>query len=273
MENKVILNIDTENGLYVIPFLDLKKLDAFTTGFENEEEMIKALNRILDLSIETKDIISIYISSDRYKKRDNDSLSCIKYSKDNFNVDSLREMFSLYLKQDHRRIRKTDVRFVNTDEMLRFQAGKPISDKGIELAVRAFLGTDYKKQRDTYFTIRNFGTIRVDKVSRNIEDTKKDELPNAVYNDEFIQYLIELASRGEDYLDKAMDELSKVDLEIISRSIEKSGLGIFDGLGGITFSLFDEDTYVLVENTGMSIEELKSIQPEMKQLSINGFSR
>ena len=56
-----------------------------------------------------------------------------------------------------------------------------------------------------------------------------------------------------------MDELSKVDLEIISRSIEKSGLGIFDGLGGITFSLFDEDTYVLVENTGMSIEELKSI--------------
>jgi len=275
MEKRVMLNIDTKNGHYVIPFLDLKKLDGFTAGFKNEEEMIETLNRILDLSIDMEDIVRIYISSDRYKERDNSSLSCIKYSGDNFNIDSLRDMFSLYLKQDHRRIRRSDVRFVNTDNMLRFQAGKPISDKGIDVAVKVFLSMDYKKQRDVYFMIRDFGSVRIDKVVRDMEDTKENDLSKSEsYNEEFIQYLVELAGRGEEYLDKAMEELSKVDLEDISRSLEKGGLGIFDSLGA-TFSEFDEDTYVLVEYTGMSIEELKSIQPDsgMKQLSIRGFSR
>ena len=271
MENRVMLNIDTENGMYVIPFLSLRKLDGFTAGFENEKELIDTLNRILNLDINLEDIISINISSDRYK----DNLSCIKYSGDNWNVDSLRDMFSLYLKQDHRRIRHNDVRHVNTDSMLRFQAGMPISDKGIDLSVRVFLGMDYKKQRDTYFMIRDFGNVRVDKVTRDMEDTKNVDLfKDEAYNNEFIQYLIELAGRGEEYLDRAMEELSKFDLEDISKALSKGGLGIYDGLGS-TFSEFDEDTYVLVEYTGMSIEELKAIQPngEMKQLSINGFNR
>lgn len=272
MENRVMLNIDTENGIYVIPFLSLKKLDGFTTGFENEKEMIDTLNRILDLDIELEDIISIYISSDNYKN----NLSCIKYSGDNWNVDSLRDMFSWYLRQDHRRIRNCDVRFVNTDSMLRFQAGKPISDKGIELAVRVFLNMDYKKQRDTYFMIRDFGTVKVDKVTREMENTKNVDLSKGeAYNDEFIQYLIELAGRGEEYLDKAMEELSLFDLEDISMALSKGGLGIYDGLGRSVFDEFDEDTYVLTLYTGMSIEELKSIQPSggMKQLSISGFNR
>lgn len=276
MEKRVMLNIKTKNGDYVIPFLDLKKLDGFTAGFGNETEMIDVLNRILDLSIEMEDVISINISSDRYKEREGSSLSCIKYSNDNWNIDSLRDVFSLYLRQNHKRIRNCDVRHVNTDSMLRFQAGMPISDKGIELAVKVFLNMDYKKQRDTYFMIRDFGNIRIDKSIREIEDTKKNNLSSSEsYNDEFIQYLIELAGRGEEYLDKAMEELSRVDLEDISRTLEKGGLGIFDGLGVLSSDIFDEDAYVLVEYTGMSIDELKSIQPSMgiEQLSISGFSR
>ena len=276
MEKRAMLNIKTINGNYVIPFLDLKKLDGFTAGFQDEEEMIGALNRILDLSIEMEEIININISSDRYKEREGSSLSCIKYSNDNWNIDSLRDVFSLYLRQNHKRIRNCDVRHVNTDSMLRFQAGMPISDKGIELAVKVFLNMDYKKQRDTYFMIRDFGNIRIDKSIREIEDTKKNNLSSSEsYNDEFIQYLIELAGRGEEYLDKAMEELSRVDLEGISRTLEKGGLGIFDGLGVLSSDNFDEDAYVLVEYTGMSIDELKSIQPSMgiEQLSISGFSR
>ena len=197
MEKRTMLNIKTINGNYVIPFLDLKKLDGFTAGFCNEEEMIGALNRVLDLSIEMEDIININISSDRYKEKNNSSLSCIKYRGDNL-------------------------------------------------------------------------------VVRDMDETKKNNLSkNESYNDEFIQYLIELASRGEEYLDKAMEELSKVDLEDISRTLEKGGLGIFDGLGEGRDVGFDEDAYVLVEYTGMSIEELKSIQPsmEMEQLFISGFGR
>ena len=137
MENRVILNIETSNGIYAIPFLDLCKLDRWTVAFSNENEMIDSLNRILGLSIDMKDIVSIYISNDRYVNRD--SLSCIKYSSENWNLDSLKDMLSLYLRQDHRRIRRCDVRFVNTSGMVRFNAGMPIDDYDIDLAVKIFL--------------------------------------------------------------------------------------------------------------------------------------
>lgn len=276
MPKRVILNINTKNGKYFLPFLDLKKIDEFTSRFENEKEMIETLNRILDLDIELEEIISINISSDKYKERESSSLSCIKYRNDNWNLDSLRDMFSLFLKQDHRRIRRTDIRFDNTDEMLRFQAGKPISDKGIDVAVKVFLCMGYEKQRDTYFMIRDFGNVKVDKVTRDMKKTYENNLFNSEsYNDDFIQYLIDLASGGEEYLDKAMEELSKVDLEDISKVLGKNELGIYDGLGNINFTEFDEDTYALIEYTGMSIKELKSLQPEcqMEQLTISGFNR
>ena len=159
--------------------------------------------------------------------------------------------------------------------MLRFQAGLPISDKGIELAVKVFLNMNYKKQRDTYFMIRNFGNIKVDKVVKEVDNSKSTDLSKTeAYNDEFIQYLIEVASRGEEYLNRAIGELSMYDLEDISRSLGNRGVDIFDGLER-PLGEFDEEAYVLVEYTGMSIEELKSIQPNggMKQLVINGFNR
>ena len=39
MENKVFLNIDTNRGLVVIPFESLRKLDLFTVGYNNKEEL------------------------------------------------------------------------------------------------------------------------------------------------------------------------------------------------------------------------------------------
>lgn len=263
MENRVILNIETSNGVYVIPFIDLYKLDRWTVVFSNEEEMINSINRILGLSIDLSDVVSIYISSDRYMDRDNNSLSNIKYSGDNWNFDSLKDMLSLYLKQDHRRIRKCDVRFVNTHEMTMFQAGYDISDRDIDLAVKIYLKDNYKKQRDMYFMIKNFGSIRTDKVGSYMEEVRRNELSKGEsINDDFIQYLIELSGRGVDYLDKAMDELSKSDLEEIERVLTKPERGIFDGFRTVDEEKsLEEDMICLVEFTGMSIEELKEIQP------------
>lgn len=278
MENRVCLNIDTRKGLYVIPFLDLKKLDCFTVGFENEEKLIDTLNKILDLSIDMEDIVSIYITGDRYKDTDNSSLSWIKYSGDNWNLDALRNGLSLYLRQDHRRIRKCDVRFVNTQGMIRFQAGNPISDNDINLAVKAFLTTGkdtYKKQRDMYFLIRDGGFVRgykVPVVKTRVNKTDLSKMES--YNDDFVQYLIELAGRGDEYLERAMEELSKVDLEDISRTLYKTEHGVIDSFRttdeGDTF----EDAYTLVEFTGMSIDELKALQSGSGQMTIdNGFKR
>ena len=261
MENKVILNIETKSGKIVIPFIGLKELDCFTMGYNNDIELIESLSKMLNLSLNVDYVLRLYITSDKYKDRKNSSLSCIKYSGDNYNIDSLGEMLSLYLKQDHRRIRNCDVRFVITDGMVKFNAGKDISDRDIDIAVKVFLKVNYKKHRDMYFMIKNFGGIRIDKLAK--EDRNRDRMHISKMStsdeDSFVQYLIELASRNEDKLDKVIDELSRVELEDISRVLEDGKNDLFDGFGnGDT----DEDLYALESLTEMNIEQIIAIQDE-----------
>lgn len=259
MENRAFLNIETKNGLIMIPFLGLKELDCFTVGFDNLEDLITSLSKILDLSLDVLDVLNIYITGSRYKKTRNSSLFYVKYSCDNYNYESLRDMFSLYLKQDHRRIRKCDIRFVTTGGIDRFLDGGEITDQEIDLAVNAFLKKDYKKMRDVYFMIKDDVSIRTLKNdSTNIERSNISSLE--AVEDSFVQNLIERASRGED-LDAIMEELSLVDLEDISSALSGSRRDIFDGLT-------DEETrdleniYSLEMLTNMSIEDIKSIQTE-----------
>ena len=111
--------------------------------------------------------------------------------------------------------------------------------------------------------IRDFGGIRIDKVGSYIEEIKKNELSKGEgINDDFVQYLVELAGKGEEYLDMAMEELSKGDLEDIGRMLSKPERGVYDGLRTVSKEeSLEEDKICLVEFTGMSIEELRDIQP------------
>lgn len=257
MGNRVFLNIETKNGLVMIPFLGLKELDYFTIGFENDEQLITSLSKMLDLSLNVEDVFRIYITGNRYKDTKNSSLLCIKYREDNYNIESLKEMFSLYLKQDHRRIKNCDIRFVVTKGMVDFIGGKSISDHDIDCAVDAFLKKDYKKQRDVYFMIKDFASIRVDKLGK-VERSRTELNMLDAEEDSFVQNLIECASRGED-VDRILDEMALIDLEDISRVLSGSKKDIFDGLTDEEVEDL-EDVYSLEALTGMSLEEIKKFQ-------------
>ena len=226
-------------------------------GYNNEIELIESINKILDLSLDISEVTDIYISGRRFKHTKNDSLSCIKYSTDNYNLDSLKEMLSLYLKQNHKRIRYCDVRFVNTEGMIKFNAGRPISDKDIELAVSIYLNSGYKKERDMYFMIKNFGTVRTEKLkesSRTRESLKE-------MDDSFVKYLIELSSRGEEQLEKALDELSKIDLEEISKVLDGKQHIPFDWLYNPKEDDSEyENRHALEVLTGLDTYEIKDLQ-------------
>ena len=263
MENKVFLNIDTKRGMVVIPFDSLKKLDLFTIGYDNELQLINSLSKILELDLKIEDVLNIYISGKRFEHTRNSSLNCIKYSSDNYNIDSLGDMLSLYLKQDHRRIRYCDVRFVKIDSMIRFNAGYQISDKDIDFAVKVFLNNkekdNYKKQRDMYFLVKKFGNVKSDKLSRGERDRLSLSEMNA-QGDSFVQYLVELAGRDNDKLVKALDELSKVDLEDISRLMDGKNYAPFDGLVNNDETEIEEDRYALEMLTNLRIDEIKDLQ-------------
>lgn len=258
MGDKVFLKIETRKGDVLIPFLGLKEVDYFTVGYENEAELINSLCEMLNLAISLEDVIKVSITSDKYKGTGNSSLNYLKFKVDNYNVDSLKEMLSLYLRQDHRRIKYCDVRHVNTDEMVKFKGGFPISDRGIDLAVKAFMNGNYKKQRDMYFLIKGFGGIRIDKLSNEeIVDYRKNLAIAEAMEDDFYQYLVELASKGEEEFEKAMDELSKNDLEDISRMLGTNDVVLFDGVK--TQDGMTEDMYALEALTGMRISSLKKM--------------
>lgn len=258
MGDRVFLKVETRKGDIMIPFLGLREVDYFTVGYENEVELINSLCEMLNLAVSLDDVIKVSIYGDKYKNTGNSSLDCLKFRDDNYNADSVKEMLSFYLRQDHRRIKYCDVRHVNTDEMVKFKGGKTISDRGINLAVKAFMNGDYKKQRDMYFLIKGFGGIRIEKLSgEEIVDYRKNLAYAEAEEDDFYQYLVELASKGEEEFEKAMDELSKNDLEDISRMLGTNDVVLFDGVN--TKNGMTEDMYALEALTGMRIDSLKKL--------------
>ena len=263
MGNSVFLNIETNYGVIRIPFIGLKELDYFTMGYNDSEELINSLIKILDLSILFSDVLNIYIDGKDYTNNGNSSINYIKYRGDNYDMQSVQDMLSLYLRQDHRRIRFCDVRYVKTEGMIRFNGGMSITDREINMSVNSFLKDRYgnyiyKKVRDMYFLVKNFGGVKINKLYADYISTYDVNLSKVEANeDDFYQYLIEYSSHGENEFEKAIDELSIMELENIKNTIEDGNL--FDGIKKEEDYELVEDINALGSLTGLSIESLKKI--------------
>jgi len=293
MGERVYLNVDTNEGLMFIPFIGLKELDLFTVGFQNGLELINSLNRMLDISINIDSVKRIYISGDMYKKSDKGSLSEIKYSSDNFDKELLAKMYALYLKQDRRRVMKSDIRNIITKGMVMFKGGKSLSDRDIEKAVEIYFDKDYKNQRDAYFLIKDFAkTMMIDgkniSLDRRVSDKNvsfkenKEKRMNVLdmleaRKDGYFKYLLELFSSDRIQYDKVMDELSGYSLEELSNVLDMRGKRLFDGLTINTKnndnnldrdSIDDEDLYMLEYCTEMSLDMLQDLVYEFRNNSI-----
>lgn len=263
MGNSVFLNIETNYGVIRIPFIGLKELDYFTMGYNDSEELINSLIKILDLSILFSDVLNIYIDGKDYTNNGNSSINYIKYRGDNYDMESVQNMLSLYLRQDHRRIRFCDVRYVKTEGMIRFNGGMSITDREINMSVNSFLKDRYgnyiyKKVRDMYFLVKNFGGVKINKLYADYISTYDVNLSKVeAKEDDFYQYLIEYSSHGENEFEKAIDELSIMELENIKNTIEDGNL--FDGIKKEEDYELVEDINALESLTGLSIESLKKI--------------
>ena len=263
MGNSVFLNIETNYGIIKIPFIGLKELDYFTVGYENSEKLINSLIKILDLPILFSDVLNMYITGRDYTNNGNSSINYIKYRGDNYDMQSVQDMLSLYLRQDHRRIRFCDVRHVKTEGIIRFNGGMAISDREINMAVNSFLKDRYgiyiyKKVRDMYFLVKNFGGVKINKLYADYISTYDVNLSKVESKeDDFYQYLIEYSSKGENEFEKAIDELSIMELEDIKNAIENGNL--FDGIKKEDDYELTEDICALESLTGLSIETLKKM--------------
>lgn len=262
MGKEIYLKLDTTNGVITIPFIGLSEVDDFTVRYDNLKELVITLIKILNLDIDLYDVENVYLSEEKYKKGFDLSCLSIKYKRDNFNEDSLMDIFCDYLEKDPKRIWKSKIRYVKTNGMLNFINTGIISKFEIKNAIKAYLNDsgEYKKKRDIYFFLKG---ILGDKLKIRIDATYDDDITRNtdltnydVEDDSYLSYLIELYRRGDYQFDEAMEQIAKSDLYELEKLLKTGGYGIVDGVSDNN-NLIYKDIKMLEKCTGSSVEDLK----------------
>lgn len=258
MGRKVNFCIKTNNDEIYIPFNSLEAADLFTMRYEKRVDLLSNLIEILNLPIEMDDIVNAYLC---YNKEDGKWLA-IRYTKDNYNVDSLIDSYSTYLKTDQNRLNGYGIRNVVSILVPDFVPGC-LNDRYIDLIARRYLDNSYKKIRDVYFLIKKHIKVKIDDFSdkrdKSIDRNGLNQMTN--YEDEYIKYLMELASSNEDEFQYAAEELAMMGLDEIERRLNgKYFSPVIDGMGYEEYlGANSKDIYSLEKATGLSIYELKDV--------------
>lgn len=280
MDNeRIYLYLDADFGTVMIPFLGLKEVDLFTTRYSDKVELINSLSYLLKLPISESNVKSICLfdkhgiySVDKEKSRLD-----VKYKGDNFNLNSLKHAFSVYLKQNPQRIKNSDIKYlkdIRTKARCDFDEGRPLTGFDIDVIAKLYLDRDeYKRARYVYFLIKDLVPIKKDKVVRERDSRRYRNLSTfGSGNDDYFQYLASYSSKGEEEYDKAMEEMSLFDFDEIGSSLNQTHYGLFDGaFDDPRVSLDDLDC--LEEYTGISIENLMNLVANEREMGYRNGRR
>lgn len=266
MKNNVAyLFVITTRGNIVIPFKSLKDADKYTVRMDGDNDLIDRINRTFKLDIGLDEVYDVYLEY-HYKAPNNDRekrlVLPLKYQKDNYDVNSLIECFSRYLKEDHSRILEFDVKYMGGKTIPGYLSGeKKLNDWGIDKVIdNYFKNESYRKKRDVYFKLKYKNKkIKINKVDK-IEYDRRRDLTDYEYdeNDTYLNSLMRRASLGEEESNEVMETLSLYDLEDLTRKIRNPYFGVVDG------ALSDkvvprEEVLILEETTGINIQRLSSL--------------
>ena len=264
----IYLVIDTTKGSITIPFLGIKELDEFTIRYDNQDELVKNLFKILGIKSEPNKVRDVYVFKEYRNKSTGKCYTGhlpVKYGVDNYKKEDIFYALASYLKDDPRRIRRTDVQYVKHDALMDYLAGeRQITDFDIERAVSSHLDSHgYMAHRNAYFIIKNHNyqnkdntyKIRIEKVEK-IPNT--DKMSSFQTKDPYFSYLQEYAKKGEEEYDKAMDMIASYSLEELRNLKSSLGEGIVDGVND-ELAISQDEVYTLEMLTGMSNQALMNL--------------
>ena len=263
MKKLIYLKLDTYYGVITIPFQGLKDVDDWTVRYDTPKKLIQLLIDVLKLPIDLYDVNSIYLTYDRYNRGIDEECLCIKYSGDNFNYQSLSDVFYEYIIENPKRILESDIKYVNNDIVMKYFNSGKISNFEIRNLVNAYLSDErgYKRKRDTYFYLKDRTNgdikIKVDPVLMGDAPTRKGDLSSYdPEDDSYLSHLIQLAKRGGMEFDRAMELIGSADLSELSQLLKHRDYGIVDGVSDLlVFKAGDVEA--LEAATGISIEKLR----------------
>ena len=251
-----------------IPFRDLKSLDGFTTGYINDNDLLRELERMFNVDLAHFEFERMYITyhyKSIYNKKMMDYLP-VMYMEDKFDFEDLKRVYGNYYKEDKSRIKKTynGIKHVKSNAILAFlYDNADISDRDIELAVLSFLDGSYKKSRDAYFLVKGKG-YRV----KRVKDFKEETLDRTDFRkydvqDEYMASLASYGMQGYEEHARAMDELAGYDMDEVRHGMVNGSYGLFDGEGvadkKATLRKLKDDLLSLEALSGMSMDELMKL--------------
>lgn len=256
------LELEYDGKIISIPFGKLKDIDKYTMNYKDRKVFLTKLISILGLDIDIDFVNRVYLvkETDRIDEFDYETCLPIRYSEDNYDIDSLRENFIWYLQQDHRRLRAFDIIYVKLPWIVDFKDGKKdISNDEIKLTVNTYFRDNYSGIRKIYFDIKNECDIKKDNFQLSNKKIDREELSNLESNeDDYLQYLIELSSRSEEDRLRAISELSLMDMEELVVKLSSKTYGVLDGVSDID-AVKNDEIKELEQLVGMNIEDIRKI--------------
>ena len=263
MDEEILLFIITDKGNMAIPFRSLLEVDNYMIRFEDINEFIQKISKIINRNLSSLRVVDSYLEYNYKTSNGGKNLKGrlpIKYNDDNYDDDNLITGFAEYLKGDYQRIKQFNIKFVRVPAIENYIRGNGIlTDEDIDMAVNAyFKDGNYKKRREVYFKLKNFGKkirinkYREDKVSGN-GDLSKFEI-----NDEYLSSLADYARKGEEEYQNVMEIISLYDIDDISKKMKNPHYGVIDGMTDYD-QVFSSDIVALEMATGISIQDLENI--------------
>ena len=235
-KNATYLFIVTTKGVITIPFPSVKIADEYTVNFNDQNELISKLSKILQLDITQDDILDTYLEWQRYDARNRTIVSSklpIKYQSDNYDINNLKVVFSSYLKEDRQRIMRFDIRYLQTPTFINFVHGNGVlTERDIDFGVEAFLKDgNYMKARDIYFGLKH-SKRKIKTLPKRIGYNLSQDLDKHYTRDTYLSSLLDYAKQGDEEYAKAMEIIASYDLEQLDSLVDSKEGKIVDGLYG-----------------------------------------
>lgn len=169
--DEVYLVLEYDTQIIYIPFTKLEYVDAFTSGYNDKVELCEAINRYLELAIPKDEILDAYLSENIYKVNDDmqefeKRYLAIIYKHDNYDKDDLKNQLARFMKYKKDKIFVfRGLKQVVKNYKNKYRGDKTLLDADYDKIARAYIGVDYKRQKECYFKLKDMHyKIKINKV-------------------------------------------------------------------------------------------------------------
>ena len=186
MDRSIYLVMEFDDKIIYIPFKSLKDIDEYTTGFDNQLELVAATKDIIGLDIPNEEILDAYLSEDIDKIDDdmqefNNRYLSIKYQKDDYDKSDLEKTFIKYVSNNINDAFKefNGLKNIYDNYISKYLTNRNIADRDTMKIALLYLGDNHKRYKECYFILKN----------KKIKIKTKEK--NIVYNEENIKKMHE----------------------------------------------------------------------------------